>query len=220
MKTIKSIFAAAAVVTLIAGCASNGYRQAGATAGSLQNTSDRINRGTTQIDAALAALSQLVDNPSADLKLQFKNFNTAVSGVDAFARDLASRNVSIQQQGATYFQKWDEELATIQNEDIRSRSAERKVEVMKQFDRVKANYDETRTQLNPFLADLRDIRTAIGTDLTPAGLENIRSTAGKVNARGVAVRQSLADLAVEFKNLATSLATPTPAAASATAPAK
>ena len=210
MRTLKSIIATVAAAALLGGCASNGYRQAGAAASSLQNTSDRINRGTGQIDAALAALSQLVDNPGADLKLQFRNFNTAVNGVDAFARDLASRNVSIQQQGATYFQKWDEDLARIQNEDIRSRSAERKGEVMKQFDRAKANYDATRTQLNPFLADLRDIRTAVGTDLTPAGLENIRSAAGKVGARGVAVRQSLTELAVEFKNLAMSLATPAP----------
>jgi hypothetical protein len=205
MKTCKTILSLLALTALISGCATSGYQKANHTAASLQSTSDCINKGTGQIDAALASLSQLVDNPSADLKAQLKTFDSSVSGVESMSREIGSRVASTQQQGAEYFQKWDEDMAQIQNTDIRSNSADRKEAVVKQFDRVKASYESTRGQLMPFVADLRDIRTALSTDLTPAGVEAIRGAASKANAKGVVVRQSLSELAVQYKDLSASL---------------
>lgn len=210
MKNCKNLFTLVALAALICGCATSGYQKANHTALSLQSTSDRINKGTGQIDAALAALSQLVDNPSADKQLQLKAFNSAVNGVESMTKEIGTRAANMQQQGADYFRKWDEELVMIQNPDIRNRSTERKEVVVKQFDRVKASYEETRTQLTPFVADLRDVRTALGMDLTPAGLEAIRSSTSKVSAKGVSVRQSLSELAVQFKELSASLAANAP----------
>ena len=210
MKHITILPLVTLIAALAAGCATNGYKKANSTAAYLESTADRINKGSTQIDAAISTLTQLVEKPDADLTGQFKKYNTAVSGLESVAKDVASRANKIQQLGASYFQQWDEQLAQIQNEDIRNNSAERKAAVMKQFDAVKASYDEARTAFNPLLADLRDIRTAIGTDLTPAGVGAIRSSMTKANDHAIKVRKSLDELAVKFKDLGKSLETPTP----------
>lgn len=210
MKTTKTLLVVLAMTALITGCATNGYQKAVSTAASLQRTADRVDRGVAQIDSAVAALSQLVDAPSTNLQTQFKAFDASVSGVESFARELASRSASVQQQGSAYFQKWDEELTAIRDEAIRNRSAERKASVMKEFDRMKTSSDESRASLTAFIASLKDIRTAIGTDLTPNGLASIRSAVNKAKDRGAAMRQSLTDLAAQFKNLSTSLSASAP----------
>lgn len=210
MKELTTLSIVVAAAAIFAGCATSGYKQADSTGSHLQSSSDRITQAVAQIDAATAVLTELVEKPSADLKLQFKNFSTAVSSLESTARDVGSRATKAQQLGASYFQQWDEQLAKIQNEEIRNNSAERKTAVMKQFDQAKASYDEARTAFNPLLANLRDIRTAISTDLTPAGVEAVRKSMTKINEEAATVRKSLTDLAAQFKELGKSLETPTP----------
>jgi hypothetical protein len=203
-----------ALCALLAGCSTSGYQRAGSTATTLKNSADRLNRGTAQLDATLVALAQLVDNPAPDLKPQFSKFNTAVNNLDSLSRNLGRQSVSIQQQGAAYFQKWDEHLTTIQSASIREASAERKQSVMRQFERVKQNAEEVEAKLVPFVAEMKDIRTALQADLTPAGLNAIRSTSSRLSSKGVAVRESLTNLANEFTQISAALAAATPAPAS------
>jgi len=194
----------------MAGCATKGYQKASSTASYLEATSQRIAKSTGQIDAATAALATLVDNLNADLKLQFKNYSSAVNALEASARDAAARATNIQHLGSTYLEQWDKNLATIQNEDIREKSAERKAEVQKKFDRAKANYEQAIEDLKPLLTDLRDIRTALSTDLTPAGVEAISRSMTSVNSHATKVRKALSDLAAHLQDLAKSLEVPTP----------
>lgn len=208
MKQIKTILLVTGIAAVVAGCATQGYRQADSTAAYLRSTSDRVLQAVTQVNTATTSLTDLVNQPQGDLKLQFKTFSSAVDRLDSVSRDVASRAVVIQQKGATYFQKWDEELATIQNEDIRNSSANRKAEVMKEFDRAKATYEEARADFNPLMADLRDLRTALSTDLTPAGAEAVRASAARVNRKGDQVQVTLSNLAAQLRDLSQSLAVP------------
>ena len=127
MKTFTTLCASLALVALISGCASSGYQRADSTAATLRHSADRIAKGTNQVDTALVSLGQLVDHPTADLKPQFSKFNTAVNGLESLSNDLGRQVVSMQQKGVAYFQKWEEDLAMIQNTSIREASAERRV---------------------------------------------------------------------------------------------
>ena len=190
---------------LVTGCGTRGYNRADTAASSIQRASLRIDKGASQVEIALATLTDLVDNPGADMKPQFVRFNTSVNDLESLSKDVAGKSATMQNKGSAYFQKWDEELARIQTEDIRSRSAARKTEVMQGFERVQANYQNTSVTLAPFLARLGDIRTALSTDLTPAGLDSIRGSVGSAKMEGASVQQSLRSLAADFKNLGVSL---------------
>lgn len=210
MKT-STFFASLLVISaLVSGCASRGYNRADSAASSVQKAATRVDAGAGQIDIALATLSDLVDNPGADLKPQFSKFDAAVDNLESLSKDIAGKSDTMQKKGTAYFQKWDEELAVIQNEDIRSRSAQRKTEVVQGFQRVQANYQTTASSLVPFIAKLTDIRTALSTDLTPAGLDAIRGSVGSVKMEGDSVAQSLRSLSADFKSLGVSLSPSVP----------
>lgn len=198
------------IAAILSGCASRGYNRADSAASSVRNAATRVEVGALQIDIALTALSQLVNNPAADMKPQFSKFDSAVDDLKSLSKDIAGKSESMQKKGTAYFQKWDEELARIQNEDIRNRSATRKTEVIQGFQRVQANYQFTASQLAPFISRLTDIRTALSTDLTPAGLDAIRASANSANTEGASVTKALRDLSADFKSLGISLSPAVP----------
>jgi aminopeptidase N len=120
-------------------------------------------------------------------------------------------------KGNEYFKAWDEQTAQIHNEDIKNRSAERKAEMQKKFTEIKMSYTEASESFKPFLSDLKDIQTALATDLTTGGVKAIKGAADKANKDAVPLKASIEKLAGQFKDLGTAMAAaaPPPAAASA-----
>ena len=113
-------------------------------------------------------------------------------------------------RGAAYFEQWSQDLATIQNENIRSRSETRQQEVASRFQEIASSYTEVKTAFQPFISDLRDVQRFLSTDLTPGGLAAARKIAAKATVDAVPIRASLAKLAGEFREMGVAL---TPAAA-------
>jgi len=210
MKQFRTSLFALALAALVAGCATKGYEKADNTGAYLEATAQRIDRGVAQIDTATAALKDLVENPQPDMKAQFKTYSAAVANLESLTKDVGSRAAKVQQMGTNYLKKWDANLATIQNEDIRKQSAERKEAVMTKFESMKSSYNDTRKAFSPLLADLRDIRTALSTDLTAAGVDAIRKSMTGVNKHAEDVRKSLAELSTQFKEFGQSLEVPVP----------
>lgn len=202
----------AAAVLLMTGCASTtGYDKAADTSSSLEKTAQKIHQGNGQIDAVLFALSSLVNSPAADIKPQFDKFDSAVEKLDSLSNDVNEQAAAMQVQGADYFRNWDVELAKIQNEDIRERSSDRKAAVAARFDKVRVSYVQTKAAFIPFMSDLKDIRTALATDLTAGGIAAIKSTANKADRNVTPLRESLTDLEADFKALGIALSSSTPA---------
>ena len=208
MKTtylLRNLLAIAAGTGFLTGCVSDNYHQGANTAAALNESSAMITRSNTLIDESLADLNDLVSNPYPDLRKQFKRFNSAVDGLDASSKDVASKAVDMQSQGAAYFAKWDKDSARIQNEDIRSRSEARRTEVAARFDRISQQYADTKTAFAPFMSDLRDVQKFLSTDLTAGGLAAIKATAAKATNDAIPVKDSLGRLSVEFKSLGLSM---------------
>lgn len=209
MKSIRFLLLAT-VLGFSAGCATTAHQRAGNTSSSLREAALGVDRSNAQIDVVLATLSDLVNSPHANLKSQFNAFSGAVTKLEAEAKSVNDQAAAMQEQGAAYFQQWDTELATIQNENIRTRSLDRKNTVSARFDKVRASYVQARADFAPFLSDLRDIRTALTADLTAGGLASIKSVSDKAGRNVYPLRASLSGLAVDFKTLGVSLSASTP----------
>ena len=195
----------------VTGCASDNYNKSAGTAVALRQSSDLIDKGSGQIDHSLAALNDLVSNPQPDLRKQYGEFAGSVDRLDATAKDVAAKNEAMQAQGAAYFAAWDQELAQIQNENIRNRSEARRSEVAARFNRISEQYDETKTAFQPYMSDLRDVQKFLSTDLTSGGLSAIKDSAAKATTDAVPLKASLARLADEFRGLGLAMS-PTTAA--------
>ena len=189
----------------IAGCASHAYETAADTANTLKKSSDLVTRANSLIDASMAKLNDLVSNPNPDLRDQFKAFSSSVTVLGATADDVDSKAEQMKSQGGAYFARWDQEMATIQNEDIRNRSETRKSEVEKKFSRISQSYLETKLAFQPFISDLRDVQKFLGADLTVGGLASIKEVAAKATQDASALKEPLSKLSDEFKDLGLSL---------------
>ncbi len=210
MKPFLPLAVLAASLPLFAGCASSGYQKAGKTSTSLQATAHGIDHALVPLDNVVAALSDLVNNPQPDITPQFKKYSTAVNKLESLADDVRDHATGMRAQGAAYFKNWDLELAKIQNEDIHSRSLDRKNTVAAQFERVRVSYARTTTEFTPFMSDLKDIRTALATDLTAGGLTSIKGLSTRANEKVLPLRESLIGLSTDFRSLGVALSTATP----------
>jgi hypothetical protein len=205
IQLIRNLATLATAVGLIAGCASDNYKNSASTAASLNQASGMITKANTRIDESLADLNDLVSNPSPDLRKQFDRFNHALDELGVSSKDVASKDGEMKSQGADYFANWDKESAQIQNEDIRNRSETRRSEVSARFNRIGQQYNETEIAFQPFLSDLRDVQKFLSTDLTAGGLAAIKDSAAKATRDAVPLKESLAKLSEEFKSLGLSM---------------
>jgi hypothetical protein len=198
-------------VALVTGCATDNYHKGAGTAAALNHSADLIAKGSLQIDDSLTALNDLVSNPQPDLRKQFDVFVTAVNNLGATAADVAGKTEAMKTEGAAYFAGWDNEIATMQNEDIRNRSETRRNEVAARFARISRQYDEARIAFQPYMSDLRDVQKYLSTDLTSGGLAAIKEPAAKTTQDAAPLKETLARLSEQFKELGVSMS-PTTAA--------
>jgi hypothetical protein len=217
MTRITSTLALTTMVAALAGCASGNYKKGGDAAAGLTDSANRIEMAKGKIDTTVTALNGLVSGSQPDLIPQFKQFTAAVSDLESSAKDVKGKVESMRSAGNEYFKAWDEQLATIQNEDIKNRSAARKTEVQQRFTNIKGIYIEAGDAFKPFMANLKDIQTALSTDLTPGGVAAIKGAADKATKDAVPLKAAVDKLAAEFKALGVAMSSGTAAPTAAPA---
>ncbi len=200
----------AALATALAGCASNNYEQGAKTGANLTAAADKIAAGNGKIDATMASLNDLISNPQGDLAAKYSKFSDNVNDLQSTADSVDARVNDMQGSSDKYFKAWDEQLAKINNEDIKSESAEQKKAVMDKFSDIKTSYSQAKEAFKPFMSDLKDIQTALGTDLTSSGVTAVASAAKKANKKSVPLKKSLDKLSQQFRDLGLAMSSQTP----------
>jgi chromosome segregation ATPase len=183
-----------------------------ATGESITKAADQIERGIQELDATVAALHDLTEKP-ADMAAQRKTFEKALGAAEKTAASVSETAADLSAKGQAYFQEWDLQLASIQNEDIRERSADRRKAIEASFSELQEQHGEAKTAFEPLLSDLRDMRTALKADLTLEGVDALKPEVKDIDKEAKSVREELTDLAEHFRELGVGLkaATPPPA---------
>ena len=212
-----SNFMLAALLAAVAGCKTTNYETGNATAGVLKASAGKLQMAKGQVDSTLAALNDLVNNPN-NLPAQYKRYSDAVAGLQSSAKDAAAEIKDMRGEGDAYFQAWDQQAALIKNVDIKTRSLSRKKEVLDRFTKVKLSYTQVSDAYRPFMSDLQDIQTALGTDLTAGGIAAIKGPAQKANQDAIPLKKAGDDMSEDLKDLGTAMYSSVPAPALASAP--
>ena len=213
LSTLAGLTTGAIALLLIAGCASSGNEKGNQTAASIQAAANNIAALPTEIGKTLASLSDLVNQPAADLRPQYKAFVFNLAVVEDAGREVEDARIELGQKGKAYFAEWDAQLAQIKNEDIKARSQSRKNEVAQQLQAIKKSYAEAEVAYRPFLSGLKDVQKYLSVDLTPDGVAAIKGTLNKARTDVGPLNASLAKLANDFKALGVAMSSVAPAAA-------
>lgn len=209
------LLACALAGALLTGCASSGYQAGNKTAQDIQSAATQITNVSAQLDSTIKAMNALVDAPQSDLRPQFKDFSSSLASLQAGVQRVASLRSAMAENGKTFFDEWDQQLAVIKNEDIKARSEARKAEVSQKLMDIKRSYAEAETAFKPLMSDLQDVQKYLSVDLTTGGLDAIKEPAAKATADAAKVKTTIASLADSFKALGLAMSSVTPTQAPA-----
>ncbi len=201
-----SLIALIVLAASLAGCVtSKSYDKGAATSAALQASADAVAQTSTRITDVLGALNNLTYNPAGDLRSQFDAFTDATKKLNDSRVKLDQTVATMQVKATAYLQDWSNRLSTIQNGEIRSRSAARRDDVDHKLATVVTSYQGVKNNIAPFTSDVRDIQTYLGTDLTAGGLGSIKDVVAKTKVDAVPLRDSVKKLQTDFNDLSTAL---------------
>jgi hypothetical protein len=164
-----------------------------------------VNAESRAIDSTLAALDDLVNKPSPDLRPQFERFSDQLDRLIASCDRAEKAAVHASERNAEYFQSWDRDLATINYEVIRTQGESRKAQVTSRFNEVNGRYRDNQEVMRPLIVYFQDIRTALSADLTAGGLRAVRPLAENAEQNARKVQTALARLAQDLTTSGTSM---------------
>lgn len=203
INTIKSALAGVALAVLVAGCASSsGYKQADKTGAGIADFRDEVVNVKKAVDGTMALLNQTTETAATDPRKAFNAFAKSVDQVEKSREKAAKRAADVKAAGQAYFKQWETELANIANPDIRALAEQRKAKLNEIFSKVGPLLETAKADFDPFLADLKDLRTFLSQDLTIAGVDAAKDIIKKTREHGVELQKSLDDLIAEMNSIA------------------
>jgi hypothetical protein len=114
----------------------------------------------------------------------------------------------MKEQGQAYFKQWEQQMASVQNPEIRSLAEQRKAKLQETFDKIKVLTEPLKAQFDPWMSDLKDLQKYLSNDLTIAGVEAAKPQFTKTQTEGLEVQKSMDAVITELNTVA---ATITPA---------
>ena len=185
----------------LAGCKTTVYKPGDRAADTAQAAAIAIQTEGQSLTGTTSTLNDLVDNPSADLKPQFRNFNAALDSLVAARKRGEAARDHLARSSAAFFADWDKQLTTMTNIDVRTRSEARKADVSRQLDAANNRCIQAQESLRSSVGYLQDIRRALSTDLTRNGVEAVKSLVRNANTTVSTVQADLTQASTELKAL-------------------
>jgi hypothetical protein len=193
-------------VLAVTGCQGPGYQKSDSVALNAQTAAVHVHGVLRDLDLATNTLHELVNQPATDAKPQFLRFSQALDRLSHSSKNSSERVKALGRNRTPYFEVWDKELLAIKDEEVRKRSQARRDEVRTQFDATIRQSLEAHDSVQPVVAFLSDVRTALSTDLTQKGLVSMQPLLGRAAELTGQAQGKLGKLATDLDSLSARMA--------------
>jgi Protein of unknown function (DUF2959) len=194
-----------AAATLFTGCASTGYQQADKTGAGIAELRTDITKAKTAVDATVTALGQVAVTANSDPRPAFEKYAKSVANLESASVKVKKQAADVKAQGQAYFANWEKQLAGVQNPEIRNLAVQQKAKLQAAFDTIKTAAAPLKDQFDPWLANLKDLKTYLANDLTISGVDAAKPLFKKTQAEGLEVQKSMDALVAELNTVAATL---------------
>jgi hypothetical protein len=195
------LIAGTALLFTVQAKAAAGYKLADKVGISISDFRDEIVDVKKEVDATLASLDKIVGQATVDPRKAFKEFDKNVPRIDSAAAKAKKRATEMKEKGKDYFDKWEKELAAVNDADIRKLAEDRKVQLQAAFGTIKSSMEPVRDQFNAWLIDLKDLHKYLSNDLTINGIDAAKELIAKNKAEGLVVQQNLDKVIAELNTV-------------------
>jgi len=194
---------------MLAGCATQkpGYQQADRTGRRIAAFRDQVVEIKVAVDEVTSALATLADAPSSELRNANRRFARSVDRLEAADAKANRRADRMRAEGREFFGGWEQEVQSIQNDELREAAQERRVQLDAEFRAISRVIVELRDVFRPWVKDVNDLRTVLGRDLTVAGVDRVRGVMSGVQDTSARVQLSLNTLISQLESVEAQLTT-------------
>jgi anion-transporting ArsA/GET3 family ATPase len=193
---------------LIAGCSTNPVEQKQETAENLIEMKQTVAETRAQVDKTLGSLNTLMVAPAPQLAQAYSTYAKDVEKLSDNVKEVKEQSREVNESSGKWVAAWQNSYDEVQDVQLKSLSEERRQQLIASLDRINTSSRLTRDALEPLIRNLQDVKTVLGNDLTPRGIDQVASTdiVQRANENGqVATRQM--DVAIsDYQLLANRLA--------------
>ena len=156
---------------------------------SLKATRQELVKSKAEVNQAIAALDKLA--AGGNLPESYKQYSTAVTNVEAAGTRARTRAQEMRANGRAYVTKWEQETEQVSSPELRAGAAARRQGIKEHYEEIVTAGQAVRDAYQPFLKDLQDIRRALASDLTPAGIESAKLAMDKSKTEGETLNEKI-----------------------------
>jgi chromosome segregation ATPase len=182
-----------AVIIILAGCETNGGRQARVARKadtSLEDTRQELVKTDQQVNRALAAMDQLEAQPR-DLRQAYRAFTSEVDETAKQSKDARKQAEEMREQWREYITDWEQSIDRIRSPEVRARAVDRRQAVREEYNQIRDVARELEAAYEPFLRNLRDIERTLSLDLTNQGVATAGPAFEAARQSGQQLRQRI-----------------------------
>ncbi len=204
-KLLSHPVALALLLALGAGCSTTQSERSQRAVSDLQQLHKLLAAGDEQVSTLNKALTTVAQAQPDALRPAFATFEKELQRTQKLAAKVSDQIEDLKDHAEAYLATWKKQATQLGNADLKTMSLERQQLVQQDFGRVMAAVNTMSTAGKTYGADLKDLRTFLGNDMTRTGSELAKPFLTKVQASSGPFLQSLRAAQVEVDKLATVL---------------
>lgn len=187
-------------VVMAGGCASSS--QGEKMVASYSRTRQTLGASADQVEITLVALSRLRQTPGDMISESFKHYKEVVEKLDESGKDARWRYSNLKEEQEDYIRAWQEEMADIKDQAIKSTLESRRAAVRSNFKLVQMYAADVRKTFDPFLDGNKQIVQALSIDLSPAAVSSLAPSIDRVLTDGQKLRERMGAMQQALNNIA------------------
>jgi outer membrane murein-binding lipoprotein Lpp len=140
----------------------------------LEGLKEEVQSGKSTLLATTDALQRLRDAKDAGIKPGYDTYAAALERLDAKSGGVGWVADMTASETQKFFKYWDEQIALIEDEEIREYGVERRQQSLDECAKLKAMDADLRIVFKPYMSRLWEIQRTLAADQTPQALERVR----------------------------------------------
>jgi hypothetical protein len=172
--------------------------KAGKAMAGIQQVQDEINVAKGNVKSLVDSMTALRNSSGGGMQPAFKNFQESLATMQTHADKVAARSQDMQARAKEYREYWENEVAQMDNPELRAGAQERAQKVSAHFDAIRGKFEECRKLYQPFVKDCNDVNGYLSKELSASSLGVANGALDKGIADGKQLSKAIDDAIVEL----------------------
>ena len=196
-----------------AGCGSTSTSRAEGTADTASTLREEYMGLHDEIGVTMRSLEGVASSGAVDLAEAYKDFASRLHKLESKGRRVTNASEGMQRYSRKYIESWQDQIAEVQNPEIRALAEERSTKASERFEAAQAELASAHEEYARFTGNLRDIAIVLEADLSQEGVVALEGVIGDAGRDAQSARADIERIAGMLEGITSALSMgPSPAA--------